>query len=321
MKKIWRLSVCCLLIAAVLVSCKGIEITGKTENVSGYTEAESMIVIGSERNRYQETFGPEIWELEIKDQQEENFEAYFIAKNKAFLQDIRLLNMLAEEKGVIATSSDMEMIRTMADAFYRTLSPADIAFMGNCTLEDATNIYTAYYVACKTVDFLLKNVSSEVSDADAKIIRIQQIVLSEREKADQLIDELNKQGASFEYYARQRSEDPEIQKTLARAEKEDLYYQTAFSLEEGEMSPVFSQDGKFYILKCIDAYDVEATQDRKEKLERSIRSNAFHGTFDSYREQHIVRFREPFWKNINLKTHTESTAHGFFEIFDEYSNF
>ena len=109
----------------------------------------------------------------MENQQESTYGPYFVAKMKEFLQDIKTLNLLATEKGIIATSTDMEKIRTVANDFYDGLSAEDMAFMGNCTLDDVVSIYTEYFVACKTAEYLISDVDSEVSDADAKIIRVE----------------------------------------------------------------------------------------------------------------------------------------------------
>ena len=239
-----------------------------------------------------------------------------------FLQDIKTLNLLATEKGIIATSTDMEKIRTVAHDFYDGLSAEDMAFMGDCTLEDVISIYTEYFVACKTAEYLISDVDSEVSDADAKIIRVQEIVVSDELLAEQLLQQVNVSGANFSYYARQNSEDPNIEKTLAKSEKEeDAIYQAAFALEEGQISDIIEQDGKYYILKCIDAYDEAATLERKKKLEETIRSNALLKQYTAYADEHIVRFREPFWKEIDLTAHPESDADNFFSLFDENITF
>ena len=311
----------CVLMVCSFISCKGIEITGKTEDVDGYTEAQAMIVIGSERNRYQNQLGAEIWDLPVENQQERTYGPYFVAKMKEFLQDIKTLNLLATEKGIIATSTDMEKIRTVAHDFYDGLSAEDMAFMGDCTLEDVISIYTEYFVACKTAEYLISDVDSEVSDADAKIIRVQEIVVSDELLAEQLLQQVNVSGANFSYYARQNSEDPNIEKTLAKSEKEDAIYQAAFALEEGQISDIIEQDGKYYILKCIDAYDEAATLERKKKLEETIRSNALLKQYTAYADEHIVRFREPFWKEIDLTAHPESDADNFFSLFDENITF
>lgn len=311
----------CVLMACSFISCKGVEITGKTEEVDGYTEAQAMVIIGSERNRYQNQLGTEIWSLPVENQQESTYGAYFVSKLKEYLQDIKTLNLLAEEKGIIATSTDMEKIRSVANDFYDGLSSEDIAFMGNCTENDVLTMYTDYYVACKTAEYLISNVDSEVSDADAKIIHVQEIVVSDELLAEQLLEKVKVQGANFSYYAQQNSEDPNIEKTFAKAEKNDALYQAAFALEEGQISDVIEQDGRYYILKCVDAYDEKATLERKKKLEETIRSNALLRQYTAYADEHIVRFREPFWKTIDLTAHPESTAENFFSLFDATISF
>ncbi len=299
-----------------LTACKGVEINGKTENIAGYTEAQTMLVLGSERNRYQSVFGPEVWSLPVSGEREDNYGAYFVDKMKEFLQDIRTLDLLAEEKGIAPGSADMERLRQLTTEFYSGLTEDDFALMRNCTEQDVLTMYISYFTACQTAEYLLQGVDTEVPDADAKVIEVQQIVVSDQAQADQLWQEVNVEGANFAYYARQSSEDPDITLTLAKSEKDDLLYQTAFSLEENEISDVFEQDGRYYILKCTNAYDQKATQARKEKLESAIRSTAFRNSYEEYADQHIIRFREDFWDSIDLSEYPDSTANNFFSLYD-----
>ena len=248
---------------------------------------------------------------------EKTYGEYFIAKNKEFLQDIRTLNLMAEEKGIIANGTEMESIRVAANAFYQSLSEEDKAFFGNCSLKDVVDMYVAYFVAEKTAKSLLANVDTELSAAEAKVITVEQIVVQEESLAKELEEKVKLTGANFSYYARQYSEDPELQKNLAFGEREDEYAKVAFSLEDNEISEVFSQDGKYYILKCLSSYDEEATKERKERLEMAIRSLHFQESYEAYQKEHIVRFRESFWKEIDLHAHEGSTADYFFSYYED----
>ena len=58
--------------------------------------------------------------------------------------------------------------------------------------------------------------------------------------------------------------------------------------------------------------------ERKERLENSIRILRFNENYDAYQKEHIVRFREPFWKEIDLKEGEGSTADFFFSVYQEY---
>ena len=316
-KRIRRFFCLILSLLFLLSSCKGIAISGKTENIPGYTEAQAMIVVGSERNRIQNVMGKEVWDLPVAGQVEKTYGEYFLAKTKEFLQDIRTLNLMAEEKGIIANGTEMESIRTAANAFYQSLSEEDKAFFGNCSLKDVVDMYVAYFVAEKTAKSLLANVDTELSEAEAKVISVEQIVVQDENLAKELEEKVKLAGANFSYYARQYSEDPELQKNLAYGEREDEYAKVAFSLEDNEISSVFSQDGKYYILKCLSSYDEEATKERKERLETAIRSLHFQESYEAYQKEHIVRFREPFWKEIDLHSHEGSTADYFFSNYQE----
>ena len=316
-KRIRRFFCLILSLLFLLSSCKGIAISGKTENIPGYTEAQAMIVVGSERNRIQNVMGKEVWDLPVAGQVEKTYGEYFLAKTKEFLQDIRTLNLMAEEKGIIANGTEMESIRTAANAFYQSLSEEDKAFFGNCSLKDVVDMYVAYFVAEKTAKSLLANVDTELSAAEAKVISVEQIVVQDENLAKELEEKVKLAGANFSYYARQYSEDPELQKNLAFGEREDEYAKVAFSLEDNEISSVFSQDGKYYILKCLSSYDEEATKERKERLETAIRSLHFQESYEAYQKEHIVRFREPFWKEIDLHSHEGSTADYFFSNYQE----
>ena len=311
----------CMLMACSLVSCKGVEITGKTENVDEYTEAECMIVVGSERNRYQNSLGPDIWNLPVKDQHEETYGPYMVSKIKEFLQDIKTLNLMAQRTGIIATSTEMDKIRTVANEFYNGLTPEDIEFMGNCTLEDVVRIYTEYFIACKTADYLISDSDLEVSDAEVKVIKIQEIECSDRAAAENLLELVNVEGANFAYYARQNSEDPEIEKTMSKSDKTDALYTAAFNLEEGQISGIIEENDEFYIIKVVDAYDEDATHDKKIQLESALKSKAFFEEYGEYKDQHIVRFREDFWSKIDLNSNPESKADNFFSLFNENISF
>ena len=316
-KRIRRFFCLILSLLFLLSACKGIAISGKTENIPGYPEAQAMIVVGSERNRIQNVMGKEVWDLPVEGQVEKTYGEYFLAKTKEFLQDIRTLNLMAEEKGIIANGTEMESIRAAANAFYQSLSEEDKAFFGNCSLKDVVDMYVAYFVAEKTAKSLLANVDTELSAAEAKVISVEQIVVQDEALAKELEEKVKLAGANFSYYARQYSEDPELQKNLAFGEREDEYAKVAFSLEDNEISSVFSQDGKYYILKCLSSYDEEATKERKERLETAIRSLHFQESYEAYQKEHIVRFREPFWKEIDLHSHEGSTADYFFSYYQE----
>lgn len=315
-KRLIALILGCVLTACSLISCKGIEITGKTEDVEEYTLPELMLVLGSERNRYQRLLGADLWSISPGEEQE-TYGDYFVRRTREFLQEVKTLNLLAAEKGIIVSPRELEQIRRLSTSFYEGLSDADKAFFADCSIKDVGKMYTEYFLAEKTAEYLLGAVDAEVSDADAKVIEIQQIVVSDADKAADLLERVHGEGANFAYYARQYSEESVYERALARGEEENILYSTAFSLEEGEISEIIAMDGSYYIIKCIDAYNRQATSDRKQIMQHYIRERALGESYNEYAEQHIVRFRADYWQNIDLSAYPESTADNFFSLYEE----
>lgn len=306
-----------LLCSLVLSACKGVEITGKTENVNGYPEQQAMLVIGCERNRYQALFSDKIWDLPVEGETEKEYGSYFIAKEKEFLQNIMTLNMMAKEKGITVNSVELEVLRSAAKIFYDGMSEQDKEYFHKPTVGDILVMYEAYYTAEKMGESLLSAVNEEIADADAKVIEVQRIVISDRAKAERVHEAAIREGADFSQIARQNTEDPDIDITIARDLAKDAVQQAAFQLRRGEVSDVLQQDGKFYILKSVDDYDAAKTKERKTRLERAMKTEAFQEGFGAYQSQHIIRFREEFWKQISVRDGEGSTKDDFFLIYQD----
>ena len=151
-----------LLASSLLVSgCKGLELENKTEQVRGYSRQQAMIVAANERNRYQNVYGSGIWELPAGEEGEErSFGEAMVLNVRSFLEQIKTLNMMAEERGMSVTSQERDAIRTLSETYYNGLTEADRDYIG-CSLSDVQTLYTDYFLA-ETIGFLesLENTSS-----------------------------------------------------------------------------------------------------------------------------------------------------------------
>lgn len=312
-----KYAVTALLLAAALflVSCSGIALENKTEQVEGYTEAQAMIVVANERNRYQSAYTDAIWSVEVPERGV-SFDKLMIQNVKSFLEQVKLLCMLAGERGITVTSQERDELRQLSETYLSGLSEADQDYIG-CSREDVQAVYTDYFLANKLVRTLTAGVNNEISDSEAKVIRIQQIVTSSLPKAKALLKRVKIDGAEFGSTAGRYSEAEETERTLSRGKADSLFEQTAFSLEEGQISNIIAQDGLYYIIKCTDDYDQEATQERKSLLETAINNRTFQEVYGPYKEEHNIRFPERFWNRIDLTAGNDSTVENFFELYEE----
>ena len=305
-----------LLTALLLSSCRGVELENKIVQVEGYTRPQAMILLANERNRYQDLYTPVIWEAKSADGT--GFDRQLIDSVKSFAEQLKLICMMAEERNFSLSSTERDLIRQMSERYYGSLSAADRDYIG-CSEEDVRTLYTDYFTAVRLIQSFTGDVSSEISDSEVKVIRIQQIATSDLKKAKAILALVKLHDADFESMASRYSEIAETELTLSRGGG-DLKEKTAFSLEEGGISNILAIGDLYYIVRCVDGYDEEATRIRKQQLSTSLNSAAFQEVFGPYQKEHNIRFTERFWNEVSFLEGEDCTVQNFFDIYEEYTS-
>ena len=298
-------------------SCKGLELENKTEQVEEYTKEQAMVIISNERNRYENAYSEDIWKISVDDEGT-GFDKLTIQNVKSYLEEIKLLCMLADERGISITSTERDIVRQMTDEYMAGLDEGDLEYIG-CTREDVQKMYTDIFQAEKLINSITGTVDSEISDSEAKVISIQQIVTADEKKAKAILKRIKIDGENFNSMASRYTEDEEIDLKLMRSDNdEDIITRTAFSLEENEVSNILFKDGLYYIIKCTDGYAEEDTLLRKARLEEAMNNKAVMDIIGPYRNEHNIQFVERFWNNMDFSEPDGSEADDFFDIYNEY---
>lgn len=305
-----------LALIALLTGCKAdIPIVSEIAETKAYTLPQSMIILATERNRYQTIYTSQIWGIDLPGDQ--NFETYLVDQVKEFLQEMKMMNLLAEDKGVTLTSGEKEAVRKASAEYFESLTKEDITYM-KVTEEDVKTMYEQYYLSNKVVTELTKDMNLEISDSEAKVIIIDQIVLKDKEQADHVLSLVTVEGADFSALAREYSIEETMERHIGRGEVSKPYEEAAFALLAEEISPVVEDKGKYYIIKCVNDYDETATQERKSGLYRTRKKEAFDQIYNKYKEEHPVTFSNEIWKDVKFSKEDKTTTTNFFEIYKKY---
>ena len=184
--------------------------------------------------------------------------------------------------------------------------------------EDVQGMYEDYHLACKTVKALTEDAGLEISDSDAKVIDIQQIVLQDEDTARSVLEQVREEGADFSLIAQANSTAGEIDRQLERGTERSRVEEAAFLLSTGEISPVIEENGRYHIIKCVSDYDQEATIKRKEELTRIRKDAALREAYDAFLEEHPLTMSDEIWLGISCKTREDTTTTEFFELYREY---
>lgn len=307
-----------LFLIIFLTACHGIELENKTEQVSGYTRSQAMILIANERNRYENRYTDAIWDIKVGDDGT-GFDKLIVSNVREYMENLMELNMLAEEEGITVTSAERDRLRYVIDEYMNGLSDGDLAYMG-CSRDDVQEVYTDYFTACKLVESIVSEVDSDISDSEAKVIKIQEIGTTDEKKALAILKRVKIDGENFSSMASRYSELSTIERTLLKSpdEDEDLLERTAFSLEEGDVSNILKIDDMYYIIKVEDGYAKEETSQRKDMLKRAMNNKAVEEVLTPYQEEHKIQFTERFWSEISFSDDNDSTVENFFDVYDEY---
>ena len=158
----------------------------------------------------------------------------------------------------------------------------------------------------------------EISDSEAKVITVDQIVLSDAAAAAEALAKAEAQGADFSEVAREYSEDPVIERSIGRGEEPGACEEAAFSLTSGQISQPVEEKGKYYIIKCVSDYNEAATQERKEGLYQERKREAFGKIYSRFKEENPIAFNREMWNNVKFSKEDKTTTTDFFDVYKKY---
>ena len=311
-----RLTAAALLGAVLLTGCQKAEsmLAGITSE-QGYDLPEIMIVAMSQTNTYEEICTDQIWSVQVDDSGQ-TFEQYTKDQIKSFMDEMKTMTLLAEERGVELTSEESAAMDAAAAEYVAALTPEDIAYMG-VDEETAGTVFHDYCLANKLVGELTEGMDMEVSDSEAKVIDITEVRAEDQETAERILAGIS-EGSSLEKAASAEGLTVSERK-LGRAEESEDFEYAAFGLETGQVSEVVEDNGQYCVIRCDNDYDEEATAERKEQIYEARREKAFQDIYGSFKEGIALKDSEKIWEGVSLSGEPHAVSADFFEIYKKHA--
>ncbi|MBQ7795834.1 MAG: peptidyl-prolyl cis-trans isomerase, partial [Lachnospiraceae bacterium] len=272
------------------------------------------VILTTEKLRYEEVYTEEIWGAAV-DNRGTTFESVLLPQVHDFLIELKTMSSMAEDQEITLTSREKELVSEAAAQYFMALGNERAEEFG-LEQETVAELYTDYWTAEKLVEQLTGDMNLEVSDSEAKVITVSQIEFSDRAEAEETLALLQEEGADFNTIAKEYSENEEIKTQIHRGLKGSEYEAAAFEMAEGDLSGVVADSGKYYILKCVDDYDEDATRIRKEQMMREKKTDAFHSSYQAYKAENPLTGDEELWKELSIEESPKVEA-DFFAIYEE----
>lgn len=277
------------------------------------TLPEAMIYVMDYKQQYENAYGVEMWEHDFGGV---TLEEYVKDTIIAQLASVKAVTLLAKENNVTLSDAEKEKISQAAEEYYSALTDEQKKYM-KVEKGDVEDLYTAYVLSKKVYTEITKDVNTEVSDDEARIITIQQIRLDSLDNAEIVKARLD-EGKDFGTVAAAYNRDSQTTVTLGRGEKEAAYEEAAFSLENDQISNVIETTDGYYILKCVNNFDRDATEANKITMVEKRRDEEFTEAYETLMADTPSEFNRQKWNKVHFADYSGEAAPNFMTIYTKY---
>ena len=277
------------------------------------TMPEIMIYLTTFYNQYAEIYGKEMWNYDFGGVSlEEHVKDEVLSK----LAQIKIMNLMAEERGITLSEEEEQRVSKAAEVYYETLSE-ELKKQEDITKEIVQKVYEEYAAANKVYANITEAADMEISDDEARTVTVQKIYFQNEDRGKQILERIQS-GEAFEAIAAEVSEDKQLVQSYARGTVETAFEEVLFSMDAGEISDVIKTSDGFYIVKSISTIDYEATQENKLVLADKRKKEAFSQAYTEIAKNTHSQFRDKQWEKLTLREEIYETEANFFEIYEEY---
>lgn len=348
-KKRKRIKVVVLVFVCLLIGAIGIGCASKTTSVlfvdklgsndvfrindSVCKMAEANIYLTNLQDQYESVYGRNMWQTKCG---ELTIEDYVKKTVIAQLAQIKSMALFAKKYEVALTQEEKNTLTQAAKDYYGSLNAKEIEKMG-ITLDDVYNAYSDYLLASKVYSSLTTETNTEVSDDEARIITIQQIVVhkysldqagnkvafteDEKKEAYSKVDTIlqkAKNGEDFAKLAENYSDNDTCELAEGRGKLENSVEKVVFNMENGELSDIIETEDSYYIIKCINSYDIEATDANKAVIIEQRKAKAFDNVYEVFVNGLVSEFNDKLWNSVTLGDDDDVKTVNFFDIYNQY---
>ena len=294
---------------------------------------EMMLYLVTLQNQYENVYGSEIWNVEMEGRNlEENVKNNALAK----VAQIKTMNLMASSYGTSLTTKEVELVGEAAKEFYDSLNETEKSLM-EVDYDTVFNAYTEYALAQKLYGYIIKDINPEVSDDEARTIKVQHILIktyakdgtgkkipyteNSRRKAKEKAEEayaLAMEGTDFDELIRTYGDNEIGTISFGKGEVDPVLEEKAFNLSNGQISEVIETEDGYVILKCISTFDKAETDANKLKIVEEKRKEVFGEQYNAFVEPLTRHLNQKLWAEISFIHDENVKTSDFFEVIERY---
>lgn len=281
------------------------------------TKEEAKLYLCNYQNLYGNEYGINLWQYDFGEQEpEETLEYYVKEVTLAELTNVMCMSQLAEEQGLMLTEEEQKSLAEAANTYFESLNKEERAYIG-LDKGELEKCYTKYALAQKLYLSLTQGVNEEVSDDEARVVRIQQIYVTSASAA-QIVKEKLESGSDFSSLASTYNEEENAEVYVSRGTLPEEVESVVFHLGNQERSDMIAVDNGYYFVKCLDKYVEDQTEENKQKIIVQRRKEQFENVLGTFIEKSDFELNEDVWNGMELDISGAIKTDSFFEVYDRY---
>ncbi|SFQ06899.1 foldase protein PrsA [Lachnospiraceae bacterium XBB1006] len=275
--------------------------------------SEAKLFLLNYRNLYANTYGKDVWKIGTGEQ---SLEAHTKKTTLSTLAKMKTMVLLAKEKKVTLTAEENKQVKKAAEAYYKSLTEKDVDAL-DVSQEDVEEIYADMALATKLYTGLTGGVDDEVSDDDARVMVVKQIVVNDEATA-KVVEKKLRKGSGFDNLASYYNTETAQDVTLYRQKMSNTMYLALMGLGDGEVSECISENGKYYFVKVVEKINRELTNKNKELILKQRAKAAFDNVYQNFCKEKNSEVNDEVWDAVTFKEDKDCTTAEFFAVFENY---
>ncbi|MCL2718080.1 MAG: peptidylprolyl isomerase [Lachnospiraceae bacterium] len=294
---------------------------------------EIRVYLTNAQNQYENVFGRQIWSVDFGGETlEDSIKDIALAQ----IAQIKTMNLLAAKHDISLDEEEIELAKAAAAEYYNSLSGIEKEVMG-VTLATIETLYSEYALADKIYHYIIKDVNPEISDDEARTITVWHILIktyaldgtgkkieyTETARADafnrikKIYDQVLN-GEDFERLMMLYSEDEQTAYSFGKGGMEAPFEEAAFLLGTGEVSEIVETSFGYHIIKCVNTFNREETDNNKIKIVEKRREDVFSQEYNAFLSTLTRNINQVLWEQVTFINNSEVQTKDFFDVYLKY---
>lgn len=294
-------------------------------------EAEARLFLMNQKNQYEGAYGENIWKASVGDT---TFAGKMKDQLQAFLYQLKGMVLMAENRGISLSDEEKALAAAAAAEYMMGLSGEAKSYL-NISEDQLTQLYQEYRLAERLVAQVTAIVEEEISDDEARVIEVQQIVFplsitgedgnivpvaveektELRKKAQEAADRAMA-GDSFTLLQETYSSEPAGNIRVSRFDVEKAWETAVFALGKEEISGVIETKDALYVVRCVNNLLSEETLTNKEVIRERKKAQIFYQEYNAYVAKLLVQNKEEGWQSLAFTNWVPDCDVDFYEVYE-----